>query len=236
MSATGRRPPDYPTQVALAQLCALGGARGEAALETLLAAYEPLVVRLARKSAIGAQAGQFEDLCQEARIALIRAIRAWDWSTGSALGGYARSAITNHLINLYRVARAGPPLVAPTDDEVATADGRAAPSVADLPDLRGDPATLHDESEIDGAVGLFYRDLPRRERLLLALRHGLDGRREHEWEEIAAALDLPLDLVWLGHARGLAALCDRLAEAEIASVAPRATPQADDGHGAAAPV
>ena len=80
----------------------------EPAFEKICSVYAPLILSTAKRfgSAGGESAADREDLCQEATMALYRAVRTYDTDqTAVSFGLYAKICIRNHMISLLRRQR-----------------------------------------------------------------------------------------------------------------------------------
>ena len=109
----------------------LAAQRGdEAAFAELNRVYAPLILSMADRfgSAEGMESLDREDLCQEASISFLRALRTYDADqTAVSFGLYAKICIRNHMISLLRKQRSRKNRKPPSGDRGLVPEEKSGP-------------------------------------------------------------------------------------------------------------
>jgi RNA polymerase sporulation-specific sigma factor len=154
----------------LATLAQAGNNRAEAELARR---YDRLATGIACEFYL--PGGDEDDVRQEARVGLLRAIRMFNTDRGIPFAAYARFAITRQLITALKAAQRGKhaPL---TDSARITANAETGETVAlieELPDLDSDPADVYARTERLALIVAAFRQLtPLEQRWLRAVAAG----------------------------------------------------------------
>jgi RNA polymerase sigma-70 factor (ECF subfamily) len=181
-----------------------------AALDQLLRRHYERVHAICRRIAGGRR--DADDACQEAMIKIVRSLPRFDGR--SSFGTWAYRVATNAALDELRRRRRRPALRAVGDDDGSEepADGLAERRVTSVEDRLALDAAL-DELPEDFRVAVVLRDVA-----------------DLDYDEIAAALDVPIGTVKSRIARGRRALADRLRIEDLPAVSADDEPPDDTGN------
>ncbi|MEZ6057817.1 MAG: sigma-70 family RNA polymerase sigma factor [Planctomycetaceae bacterium] len=154
------------------------------ARERILASNTRLVVSQARKQASTRQ--EFEEFVSEGMLILVGAVDKFDYSRGFRFSTYATHSLTRHFYRCWQRSQKRRERYVTTPTEVLSNVVESAP--ANVPDP--------EETQLMNHVMEHASDrLDSRERKILSLRFGLDGRSEKTLREVAGLLGLSKERV-----------------------------------------
>lgn len=181
-------------------------ARGDAeARDTLIAHNLRLVAHIIKK--YYASAADQEDLISIGTIGLIKAVNTFDQSKGIRLSSYAARCIENEILMHFRSAKKTAQDVSINEPIDSGKDG----SALTLMDVLAAEDNICEN--LDRKIKLeqlrsYLGKLPKRERAILSLRYGLNGRKPLTQREVAGLLGISRSYVFhLGYCKSIADFC-----------------------------